>query len=214
MVQAWRKLSLSSDLIIYLDDDDPEAPNYRRYKDPRITVEVGPRRRLVAATNYGVETHPDYEYYGSMGDDHIPMTEGWDTKLIERIESNNGWGIAYGDDLLKHEQLPTACIMSANIIQAIGYMCLPALIHLYVDDFWKELGAATGMLFYEPSVVVEHVHPFGGKVPMDEGYKESNSIANFNHDHEVFIDWKNNQKQTDIERIRTALLQTTTQLLQ
>jgi len=89
---------------------------------------------------------PDYDYICFMGDDHLPITAGWDTKLCEAIGKEAG--IAYGNDLLQGENLPTAVVMSSRIIRALGFMSPPALKHLFLDNFWLAMGKALGNANY------------------------------------------------------------------
>lgn len=114
---------------------------------------------------------------GFMGDDHIPRTEGWDTKIIEKFESFS-WGqpgIVYGDDKFQGQNLATAVFMSRSIIQTLGYMCPPDLKHLFVDNFWMDLGKGIENLHYLPDVVIEHLHPLAGKGEWDVTYEECNN---------------------------------------
>lgn len=191
-----------SHLLICLDSDDPKLRQYPLYLP---YFEIKEPRRMVEATERAVLQHPGYDYYGSMGDDHLCRTPGWDRILIDRIKANGGWGIAYGDDLLQHENLPTACIMSANIIDTLGHMTLPGLTHYYIDNYWKELGQATGTLLYEPSVIIEHMHYFNGKAIEDQTYRENNSSGVSEHDREVFETWKRDRLAEDAQKIKDAI---------
>lgn len=203
-IDAWREHSTMSDLLIQLDEDDP---TWREYPVPEgVSIVVGPRRRLVESINFGVKELPDYAYYASLGDDHIIRTPGWDRKLVDRIEKNHGWGIAYGDDMLQHQRLPTAVVISANIIKTLGYMCHPSMEHLYADNFWKELGEMTGTLLYEPSVVIEHMHPFAHKATMDDSYAASNSTEQYDHDRQGFQEWQAKQRASDVAAVNDARL--------
>jgi hypothetical protein len=64
--------------------------------------------------------------------------------------NNNGVGIAYGNDLLQSEKLPTAVCMTSNIIDALDYIVPPQLQHMYADNFWKDLGICTKIIKYFP----------------------------------------------------------------
>jgi hypothetical protein len=90
-----------------------------------------------------------------MGDDHFPRTHGWDQAYLDALREL-GTGIVYGNDLLQGHRLPTQCAMTADIVRRWGYMALPTLRHMYVDNFWRDLGNAADCLRYLPEVVVEH----------------------------------------------------------
>jgi hypothetical protein len=62
--------------------------------------------------------------------------------------------------------------MSSSIVQALGYFCPPGLIHMYLDNFWAELGRGANCLAYRGDVIIEHMHPLAGKAEVDAGYDE------------------------------------------
>jgi hypothetical protein len=53
-------------------------------------------------------------------------------------------------------------------------MTFPGCIHLYFDNFVKQLGIDLSALIYLPDVIIEHLHPVAGKAEMDEGYARVN----------------------------------------
>src|ERR1035441_8840083 len=138
--QAWRDTQTAADLIVGLDDDDP------RWLDYCGPVTVRSRMRLNAYTNaLATENAGQYRFLGSMGDDHRPRTAGWDRLICEAL-AEMGTGIVYGDDRLQGEALPTACFMTSDIVQMLGYMAPPCLEHMYIDNFWRDFGRAIGRL--------------------------------------------------------------------
>jgi len=203
-IDAWRATKEQSDLLVLLDDDDPELDRYQRHSD--VLYHVGPRIRMCPTVNQAVKDYPNYKYYGFIGDDHLFRTDGWDKKFISIIENKgNGWGIAYGDDLLQGEGLATHCVMSKNIIDSIGYMAIPGLVHLYMDNFWMTLGTSIARLFYEPSVIVEHMHFTAGKSAADALYVEVNSHDMYVSDELTFNNWKENDLESDVSKIKSNM---------
>jgi hypothetical protein len=95
--------------------------------------------------------------------------------------------------------------MSASIVEALGWMGLPGCHHLYIDNAWRSLGDATKSLFYMPDVVIEHMHPAGGKAEWDEGHRRVNTEAMYSHDRAVYESWLDGSMSEDIERVRSAL---------
>ena len=192
LLDAWRDTaSGSSRLLIAVDDDDPELDHYQKLDIRAGDVElvVGPRMRMGPTLNtLAVARAGQHFAVGFMGDDHRPRTVGWDVRFVEALEEL-GTGIVYGDDLLQREALPTAVVMTSDIIRALGYMAPPGLIHMYLDNAWLALGKQTGRIRYLPDVVVEHMHPFAGKAPMDAGYAEVNASRVYAHDQSVFAEW-------------------------
>jgi hypothetical protein len=115
-----------------------------------------------------------------MGDDHLPRTPGWDKAFIQALGHNTG--IVYGDDLLQGANLPTAYGMSRDLVNELRGMTFPGCIHLFFDNFVKQLGLDLEYLKYLPDVIIEHIHPVAGKVAMDEGYERVNSPKIFDQD--------------------------------
>ena len=107
-----------------------------------------------------------------MGDDHLPRTQGWDQALVQAIGLDTGF--AYGNDLLQGANLPTAYAMSQNLVNELRGMTFPGCIHLFFDNFVKQLGIDLDCLKYLPNVIIEHLHPVAGKAEMDEGYARVN----------------------------------------
>lgn len=144
---------------------------------------------------------PDYDFICFMGDDHLPITKGWDTKLAEAIGDKAG--IAYGNDLLQGENLPTAVVMSTKIIRALGFMSPPALKHLFLDNFWLAIGKALGNATYCPDVIIEHLHFTNGKAAHDERYAAVNNAEMHNGDEAIFAEYMANEFADAVESVRT-----------
>jgi hypothetical protein len=115
-----------------------------------------------------------------------------------------GHGIVYGNDLIHGPNLPTAVVMSASIVQTVGYMCPPGLVHLMLDNFWKAAGEGAGCLSYLPDVIIEHMHPLVGKAPDDPGYQEVNADSMYAADgatYQRYVD--SGGLAADVEKIRS-----------
>jgi hypothetical protein len=164
-----------------LDHDDPELGNYLSQlrqvaPDPARMVMITPRggpERMGPVLNWAAAALGTlFDYLGFMGDDHLPRTIGWDERLCRAIGTRPG--VAYGNDLFQGERLPTAVVMTAAIVRVLGYMSPPPLVHLWIDDYWRELGQSLDHLVYLPDVIIEHLHPqAGGKAEVDASYLES-----------------------------------------
>jgi len=166
-------------LLFIIDDDDPCCGEYERvldaYGDEQVTLITDERRRVGPTLNYWApKLVMRYDAIGFMGDDHLPAISGWDV-IVERAATMTQNFIAYGNDLIHGPNLPTAVVMDSRIIRALGYMVPSGLIHLYLDNFWRDLGEKLGTLSYHPDIVIEHIHPVAGRVEWDAGYREVNS---------------------------------------
>lgn len=166
--------AVTSIFVVVVDDDDPAFDDYLAI--PEIYTLHGPRVRLGPTLNRAAQHFAIRSYaVGFMGDDHRTITRGWDTAWLTELR-RLGTGLVYGNDLIQGPNLPTAVGMTSDIVRALGYMVPPNLIHMYLDNFWKDLGNAVGRLTYLPDVVIEHKHPIAGKAEWDEQYKEANAL--------------------------------------
>lgn len=166
--------------VYVVDDDDPKVMDYARLADsfgPGSRLDIVHRRRLGPTLNDASARYLlEYNAIGFMGDDHLPSTRGWDSVILNALGDDQP-NIVYGNDLLQGPNLPTAVFMPSKVIHAVGFMCPPNQVHLYLDNFWKMLGTALDTLTYLPGVIIEHVHPAAGKAEMDAGYQEANAPA-------------------------------------
>lgn len=203
-IESWRETQTGhSQILVCTDLDDPTAKDYPQYSDVNYRQA---KRAYIGEILNQVVRYESYDYYAFIGDDHRFRTKGWDELAIETIQKKgNGTGIVYGDDKLQGENLATAAIVSADIVKALGYMSLPGLRHLYIDNFWMEIGRGIERLFYVPEIVIEHMHFSIGKSVKDELYAQVNSPEMYSHDSQIFNEWKENYKQEDIERIKEAM---------
>lgn len=195
-------------LVLAVDLDDPDLDRYRQAvadaADGRITVAAVAGGRMSAALNetaVAVAADPAVEAVGFMGDDHRPRTPGWDVAYLAALRELRA-GIVYGDDGLQHEALPTQCAMSASIVRTLGWMCPPVLRHLWIDNFWLDLGTRAGCLRYLPDVLVEHMHPYVGKAEMDEGYVRVNALEMIDADRGAYEVYAAEQLVGDAEKVR------------
>jgi len=193
LLAEFNKTSADADILFGIDDDDKSVYS------PEVLerASINPRLRMGGTLNLLATKHAEeYEFLAFMGDDHRPRTEGWDQILANAIGERPG--VAYGNDLLQGANLPTAVLLSSEIVRRIGYMVPPSLIHMYMDNFWKEFGEQIGNLVYKDDVVIEHLHYLAGKAVNDLQYQEVNSSAVYEKDRIAYDDYKKTQMPTDI----------------
>jgi hypothetical protein len=172
----------STRLLFAVDADDPALPAYQAAAV--VHVSENPERTMVACLNRAardVVMGENPYAIAFMGDDHRPRTKGWDTRYLEELR-RLGTGLVYGNDLVQGERLPSQVAMTADIARALGWMAPPVLRHLYVDDFWRDLGVHAGCIRYLADVVVEHLHPVAGTAEMDAGYARVNAAEVYDAD--------------------------------
>ena len=175
LLAAHDDLSSASQLLFIVDYDDPKADEYVfELGDDYVITCNNDSRGMAKPLNYVARKYQDkYKYFTFVGDDHRPRTAGWDGILIQAMPRRPS--MAYGNDLLQGERLPTMIAMTSDIVKALDGMVPPKMKHLYLDNFWKKLGEDLGALTYLDDVIVEHMHPIAGKAEWDEGYKEVNA---------------------------------------
>lgn len=173
----WARLTgPGAELLVAVDADDPHLDAYRAGGH---VVICQPRGLGAIINTLAVPLAGGCRFVGFLGDDHRPRTRDWNRKLQNALQGRPG--VAYGDDLLRGEEAPTAALVSAELIAALGYMAPPGVEHLCHDVFWKVLGSVT-TLAYCPDVVIEHMHPSLEKAEWDEGYERANCKPAFDRD--------------------------------
>jgi hypothetical protein len=197
MAQAFEATCTGATRLLFaVDDDDPDAHAYLQavveYGAP-VGIRSDANRNMVEALNNAVRAvlagdAPPYAV-AFMGDDHRPRTLGWDTRYVQELRKL-GTGLVYGDDGLQGENLPTQVAMTADIARALGWMAPPVLRHMYVDNFWRDLGVHAGCITYLRDVVVEHMHPLANKSDWDEGYQRVNAEEVYSTDAAAYRDFK------------------------
>jgi hypothetical protein len=219
LVEAWERTASPAlrspyivqpptELLVGLDDDDPELDVYRdilttRFPGlPWVRWDVHSRQGFVGTLNRLAlaEVERGVGMVGFLGDDHRPRSRGWDLALRSEL-LRLGTGLAYGDDLVQGRRLPTAVVMTADIVHTLGYMALPTLRHLYVDNFWRDLGRRLGRITFLPEVVIEHCHPVAGTAPMDDRYAEVNAPEMYAHDRAAYELYLQDGLAADLDRL-------------
>ncbi len=201
----------ASDVVVFIgvDSNDPKFFQYLEIATEHLvpgTVVVLPSETsngtgMVGALNWLAQSHAqDYEMIAFMGDDHIPVTPNWDVELCHSIRMQGG-GLAYGNDLLQGEALPTAVVMESRIPKVLGYMAPPVLEHLWVDNFWLQLGQGIGQISYLGDVVIEHLHPGVGKAEWDQEYARTGSSDKDQRDKKAFEEYCKYQLQADVRKL-------------
>lgn len=184
LIDAFGRLSTYPhiELIFGLDEDDDTAHHVRdivnTMTDRRFQTVTLPRtsKGMVGPFNIianAVVRRSNVYAIGFMGDDHLPETHGWDTRYMEALAS--GAEVVHGNDGIWGASLPTQCAFRADIVRALGYAAPPMLVHLFVDNFWRDLAAALGGLVYLADVTVRHLHPMTGATEWDEVYVDANA---------------------------------------
>jgi hypothetical protein len=197
----------SLEIVIVIDDTDPELQWYRdTFTQKRRTwlwVLEG-RHRYTEALNAAAfsDFGRAHGILGAFGDDVLFRTFGWDQVVVKALSMP---GIAYGDDLVHGVNHPTAVFMSRAIVDALGWLALPATKHQWADDGWKRLGQETKCLRFMPDVIVEHMHPTAGKAEWDATYESVFDGEAAKADYEGFQAWVESGLEADVRKVRRVV---------
>jgi len=188
LIKSLDETETESDLIVIVDDDDEMMDAYLQLGCDVLMVERN-GKGMAKPLNFAARhfSHK-YRHFCFLGDDHRPRTKNWDTHFINALDELET-GLVYGNDLLQGENLATAVAMTGNIVNALGGMVPPGMIHLYLDNFWMQLGKDLGAIRYMGHIVLEHLHPVAGKAKWDAGYKEVNAQEIYSADAKAFHDY-------------------------
>lgn len=194
--ESFKTNSTVSDLVFVLSLGDIEYPRIPGVKYETVDSPTMSGKLNTTAVKYA----NDYDYIAFMGDDVRIRTEAWDAKMVDVIDSIPN-AVAYGNDLYQGERLPTAVLMSTNIIRTMGFMSPPELKHLYIDNFWKELGTRLSSLKYFSDIILEHMHYAVGKSNKDNTYAEANSATSYRDDELAYNQYVQNKMNSDVSKL-------------
>ncbi len=183
------------------DDNDPQlganraaaqAAQLRTGVATRYTI--GPRHGLAVWTNdlasMALRWFPDAVALCSLGDDHVPETDGWDEQLLGALAKMGG-GWAYPWDG-RRDDIAEAVAVSTSIMRDLGWMALPKLHHWCIDNAWTTLAKAVGRLEYLEHVRVPHRHPHNPiaslRVVPDATYEEAR--WSYDLDKRRYLHWR------------------------
>ena len=180
------------------EDDDALASNLKA-ADGCLTS-VRHRMGLAKWTNTLSALHEDTTWQASIGDDMVPVTDGWDERLCEAAGPA---GMAYPNDR-RRTDIPEAIVIGTPVIRALGWFCEPSLHHWFVDSVWRDLGHAAGCLRFLPDVVVDHRHPNvpGSGARNDRTY--SDAARGFGADMAAYQKWRMKRMRADIETVQAC----------
>jgi len=210
LMNAWMETRTYASLQVVVDDDDEMLSRYEMVMETApswVSLEVTPRKRLGPTLNeYAVKAAPLYDVIGFMGDDHRPRTPGWDRRFAGAIVAMGGVGVVYGNDLFQGPNLPTAVWMSSCIVENLGYMVPPGIVHLFADNFWLDLGNGLGRMSYLNDVLIEHMHPQAGKSEWDPGYAEVNAGSVWEADEQTYKAYQYHRLNMDLDTIKARCI--------
>jgi hypothetical protein len=186
-------------LVLGVDDDDPARDSYP--DGPEYEVLPYPGSVVAWINALAVPRASEYRFTGTLGDDNLPRTAGWDVLLMKALEKTP---FAFPNDLYPLRPPGTLCchvFCRSEIVTALGYLGPPAFLSMYVDNVWTEWGNACGITFLD-DVIVEHLHFTAGKAELDEVYARSS--ANMGQGQQAFWVYCQTQLAADVSTIRAV----------
>lgn len=157
-----------SELVFVLDAEDPDAGDYpteaAQYSSTGTTL-VERLNEAASAFARGDLGDPPAAI-AVLFDRHRPRSSGWDQALLDAL-GTLGTGIVYGDDLVQHDALPTACAMTSDLVTTMRYIAPFGLTHSFLDRFWLDIGSEIDRIQYVPGVVIEDTDPPSGEDDAD-----------------------------------------------
>lgn len=205
-VKAVKETRAVVDLYVGVDNDDPHIDEYKQIEGINLVISDQRERFGPTLNRISLDLVDKYKYLMWAGDDHKPVTHTWDFEYRRALKEKTV-AIVYGNDLVMGPAIPTQMAMTSNIVKTLGYAVPEGFVHLFIDNYFLELGKALDMITYLPDVVVQHLHPVAGNAQQDQTYKEANSPENWTNDRirferyiaeELIIDVKKLEKINEI----------------
>ena len=177
LLKAYIDTGATTPVVLRIDDDDC---GYNVSNETWI-VEVGQRLPLSEIYN-SIYQRYRCSWYGFIADDVVPLTNGWDIKLIETAGSDGMAVPSGGHDANGAPHF----ILGGELVESIGWLSLPGLNRLYIDTVWQKIAESRGVLRRAPEVVLEHRHFSNGKSLMDATYRKHNK----QQDKLIYENWR------------------------
>ena len=170
-MEAYEEMSSTAKVVVGLDDDDPVLEIYREIsksmpKSFQMLMVDNPSPGACVVQNKIFEAMPDADVYGIIADDVVPMTVHWDNELSQAAYKH---GVAFCADGMHDGKFATHPFIEGDLVRDYGFIAPDGLKHLYVDNFWFDVGQRDGIK-YLPDVRLEHRHWCNGKAPKDDIY--------------------------------------------
>ena len=184
-VESWLETRTMADMVVVLDEDDPEAGSaISALSEYRVRVERRPRVGFAQAFDQACRRHSrGYDVIGMAANDLVFCTRGWDKRFYDELLHRNFMGVVYGRDGRWDKDLATHPYIGSRLFEAAGTIVTPEQRHLWVDNNLMELGKRTNLIYID-DVLIRHDHY--GVMPnlTDDAYLACNSRENYDHDRE------------------------------
>lgn len=197
VARVFSKTTVTAPGVVAIDLD--QVGLYEQLKLPDGWSVLATERAFFGPKNNDIfRRFPDEPWYGTISDDMLPETEGWD---VELPKSAGSWGAAWADDKLYGRAVCIA--FGGELIRALGFLCCPATQHFYNDDAHELIAKEFGGV-YRSDVSVPHLHFTKGLSVKDKTYDERPSSG---ADRKAFEAWKQREWPAIRDRVRAQMLE-------
>jgi hypothetical protein len=147
-----------------------------------------------------------HRYVFVPNDDHEAITVGWDRAYKDLI-GDEPFGLAYGPDgVWEDGQVPSAPFLTATFVTTLGFLALPGLQHILVDNVWMDLAKALSVCHFTRDVRIQHHHLDNGEAEVDDTYRETqHNDARNREDRMVWWRWLESSERLAQEKSLAAL---------
>lgn len=188
LIDAWVRTGASTPVELCIDLDDPHGLQYDALPLlPLWSVKIETRHPLCTLSsiyNNAYRRYPNEPWFGFISDDVVPITNGWDSILIEAA-GRDGMAVPAGG----HD--PNGAphfVLGGDLVRSVGWLSLPGLDRLYIDTVWQRIAEARGVLRRVPEVVLEHRHFSNKKARIDSTYLKHRKTQ----DKLIYDNWRQN----------------------
>jgi hypothetical protein len=183
IINAWHETGASTPVELCMDSDDPCLPQIEAISlPPGWKIVIGRRGPLSTIYNAAYERNLDAPFFGFIADDVVPITNGWDIKLIKAAGSD-GMSVPSGGETTG------GCphfVLGGNLVRSMGWLALPGLDRIYIDTVWGDVAKDRGVYREVNDVKLEHHHFSNGKALMDSTYRKNHKAQ----DKLIYNNWR------------------------
>lgn len=168
-------------IVVTCDVDDQTMNNdamHQTLERLGCQVHYGSSKTKIEACNADIPS-TGWDILVLASDDMLPRVQGWDDIIRENMAYYypDYDGVLNFHDGHQGDKINTLPIMGVNWYRRFGYIYYPAYQTQYCDTELTEVSRIFNRETYIPQVIIEHMHPYSGAVPMDELYIRNNNTS-------------------------------------
>lgn len=188
-----------SKILFLVDSDQGESEFYSELFDVQV-IPARPQRGIVEPMNLAA-LNPATETYALIGDDVEFRDQGWETKILAARERSL---VVFGDRGRTLTGQGNHPFWDARISRVLKYHAPAGLWHLFVDDYYQELGRRLDSLEYVAAGLF-HNHPALGFRQWEEVTQTVNSNEFYEHDRKAFRKYLALEMNPAVEKVKAIL---------